>query len=63
MIRETGATDAPGFSPEEIERGDDKPGCRFPLWGCFLSAAIIVLLVYGAYRFAIRIGFAASAGS
>ncbi len=55
-------TDAPGFSPEEIERGDDKPGCVFPLWGCLPLSAVLMLLIYGAYRIAIWIGFAASVG-
>jgi hypothetical protein len=56
--------DEPGYSPEEIERGDDNPGCAVTAHpvGCLLYTALLALLIYGAYCFAIWLGFAASVG-
>ena len=55
-------TDEPGYPPEEIERGEAKPGGNLPLWGCFLFPALLLIFIYGLYRFAIWIGFSASVG-
>jgi hypothetical protein len=45
--------DEPGYSPEEIERGDDRPWHMWP-WGCLaftLAAIALVLLLSLAKRF------------
>jgi hypothetical protein len=49
----------PGYTPEEIDRGEDR-AFHIPLWGCLIGAALLGLLVYGLYRFAIWLGFAGS---
>jgi hypothetical protein len=46
-----------GYSPAEIERGDDR-GWHVPRWGCVVFAALLVLIVWGLYRFAIGLGVA-----
>ena len=50
-----------GYSPEEIERGDDQ-GWHIPRWGCLVFAALLGLIVCGLYRFAIWLGSAWSIG-
>lgn len=58
------AEEAQSDTPEEVERGESKPGSiitRNP-WGCLIYPTAIGALVYGLYRFAIWIGFAGSAG-
>ncbi len=56
--------DEPGYSAEEIERGDDNPGCTVTAHpvGCLLYMSLFALLLYGAYRIAIWIGFSAAVG-
>ncbi|HEX8307874.1 MAG TPA: hypothetical protein VF645_05585 [Allosphingosinicella sp.] len=54
-------TDQPGFSPEEIERGEDRPGCHAPVWSCLPLGAAVLLILYLAYRMAIWVGFSAAA--
>jgi hypothetical protein len=54
-------TDKPGFLPEEIERGDDRPGCNAPVWTCLPLGAAALLILYMAYRLAIWVGFTAAA--
>lgn len=51
-----------GYSSDEIERGEDNPGCTVPIWGCPLATVICCILIYGAYRLAIWVGVAASVG-
>ena len=44
--------DEPGYSREEIERGEDKPGCtatRNPA-GCLIMAAVVAASLYGLWR-------------
>ncbi|HEX8468985.1 MAG TPA: hypothetical protein VF620_14390 [Allosphingosinicella sp.] len=50
-----------GFLPEEIERGEDRPGCHLPLWTCLPLAAAALLVSYMVYRLAIWVGFTAAA--
>lgn len=51
-----------GHSPDEIERGDDNPGCALPRWGCLVLIVVFCSLTYAAYRFAISKGYAWSVG-
>ena len=41
-----------GHTPEEIERGEDQPGCVVPLnpWGCLVLIALLAGLGYGLWR-------------
>jgi hypothetical protein len=44
--------DEPGYSAEEIERGEDNPGCTVTAHpvGCLLYSAIAIVLAYALYR-------------
>jgi hypothetical protein len=45
-------SDESGYSPEEIERGDDQPGCvvtMSPL-GCLTLCALLAGIGYGLWR-------------
>lgn len=48
----------PGFTPEEIERGEDR-AWHIPIWGCATTIAVVLLGCYALYRFFIGIGSAA----
>jgi len=46
-----------GYTLEEIERGEDR-AWHIPIWGCLIFVALVVLVIYGLYRFAIARGTA-----
>lgn len=56
--------EAQSHAPEEVERGESQPGCIITMnpWGCLIYPALIGVLVYALYQFAIWIGFAGSVG-
>jgi hypothetical protein len=51
----------PGFTPDEIERGDDQ-AWHVPIKGCLVGLIVLLALIYSAYRFLIWKGIAFSAG-
>ena len=38
-------TDEPGYTPEELERGEDK-AWHIPIWGCLLAIAVLLLIFW-----------------
>jgi hypothetical protein len=56
--RQTGPAVQPGFTPEEIERGEDR-AFHIPLWGCLAIVALLGGLVYSC-RNAVGLGLAVS---
>jgi hypothetical protein len=54
----------PSHQRDDDERGEDRSGCVVTMnpWGCLLYPLLFGLLLYGAYRFAIWMGFAWSVG-
>lgn len=48
----------PGFTPEEIKRGEDQ-AWHVRGWGCLAAIIALVFGGYALYRFLISIGFAA----
>ena len=49
----------PGYTPEEIERGEDR-AWHIPVWGCLAAIIVFVLGCYALYRVLIWIGFSGS---
>jgi hypothetical protein len=41
--------DEPGFTPEEIERGEDLAS-HISIWGCVLGLAFLVVLLWLMFR-------------
>ena len=38
-------TDEPGYTPEELERGEDQ-AWHIPIWGCLLAFGGLVLILW-----------------
>ena len=38
-------TDEPGYTPEELERGEDQ-AWHIPIWGCLLTIAVLAIIVW-----------------
>ena len=38
-------TDEPGYTPEELERGEDQ-AWHIPIWGCLLSIAVLAVILW-----------------
>ena len=47
----------PGFTPDEIERGEDR-AWHIPKRSCLAAIALVALGLFALYRFLISIGFA-----
>ena len=51
----------PGFTPDEIERGENQ-AWHIPIWGCLIGLIVVLGLIYAAYLFLIWKGMAFSVG-
>jgi hypothetical protein len=38
-------TDEPGYTPEELERGEDQ-AWHIPIWGCLISVAVLAVILW-----------------
>jgi hypothetical protein len=49
----------PGYTPEEIERGEDR-SWHIPAWGCLAATLVLMVGCYVRYCVLIWIGFSGS---